>query len=618
MQELPIVNFSRVSRSSAASVGAMGKYRKTIGDFLNRDHKWAYQEIIAESIVVLWFALQIALKFGTRFFPEWQNTRLDPDYKTGLDSILAELGYPVDGCIWDEIVSSWIPTTADTVADSESTPDPAADDHRGRLGYVAVFITVCAAVLLSVSVGCSLLVNRNWRYSPWKKHCRWVNHIPFATWSHQLPTWVSFIERFLYLLVVLFIASVCALVWLVLRVLPVVLMGGTAAALAIKTCGLKAVFPCCVLLMNIFCIYCTGRIWGLWMKETYFSWISNKLRRMRGTALVKDSVAVEEAPLAAAEITSPPTTPKKTILGILFYRYWATLLKLSFLLCWCYAVIETIRPIEIFIPPSDSLRRSWDWWSLFVRAFYPNGTATGETYCITYQTGMMRVPQAMLSYWVDLDYPRWNTSHPALLSLYSSTYSPLTYEVLWRWIWILPWLSNLPTMFALVIYGLGHRSLDRACAYLRKNRAHEPSEFEAGHEEKPQETVDEGSIGATSPYTPCCAPDTAIPVKNPVDDSSEPDFCACPLYVGLIAIMAVMLRRTACFFCLPYPLVQLLVPEPLQLLALLLMVTVYGAWLGWKHLHEVIELRRETLAAASIPSTGAGEGWWSEPISLDI
>ncbi|XP_055349502.1 uncharacterized protein LOC129596290 [Paramacrobiotus metropolitanus] len=278
----------------------MGKYHQTVGDVLNRDHAWANQEIITEAVVLFWLALQIALKFGTRFFPEWQNTRLDPDYQTGLDKLLARLGHPVDGCMWDGIVSAWKPSRADTVTGNQSTLIPAADERRGRLGYVAVFVTVCATVLLSVSVGCSLLVNRNWRYPPGTQHVRWCKRSSIGTSLLQIPTLLRAAVTWVYMVVAFSSAFVCSLVWLVLWVLPVFLVAGAAAAVAMKIFGQDAVFPCCVLLVSTLSIHCTGRIWGLWMKDAYFTWIKN--RRMCGAALLKDSVAMS---LLAAETRSP-------------------------------------------------------------------------------------------------------------------------------------------------------------------------------------------------------------------------------------------------------------------------------------------------------------------------
>ncbi|XP_055349542.1 uncharacterized protein LOC129596327 [Paramacrobiotus metropolitanus] len=596
----------------------MGKYRKTFGYTLNRDHGWAYQEIIAEAMIVLWFALQIALKFGTRFFPEWQNTRLDPDYKTGLGSLLGNLGYKMNGCTWDGIVSAWLPPKADAVTDNESTAIPAANQLRGRLGYFAVIITICAAVLLSVSVGCSLFVNRDWRYRPWTQHLHWCGRHPILTWLRRLPTWLKCIGFGVYFVVVFIRTVICLLVWLVLWVLPVVLMGGATTAVAIETFGLEAVFPCCGLLVSILSIYCTGRMWGLWMEETYFSWINNKLRRMCGTALARDSVAMEKAPLATAEMKSRTTAQKKMILEKLFHRYCAALLfKLSFFLCWWCALMHNIGPLTDFLPASDG---SWDWWILYISNHKIKGNRTAGAYCIEYATGMMGVPRAVLSYWVDLDYPRWNTSHPALLSLFSTTYSPITYEVLRGWIWALSVLPIASVTVALVYWARGFRSLQQSCDDQNKDSTPEPGEIEAGRDEKPQETVVGDSTGTNNSDTSGCLADTAIPLENTLTGPSKPFLCSCPLDVGLIASIAVMVRRSACIFYLPYPLVQVLVAEPLQVWALLLLLTVYAAWLCWQRLWDLLALRKETASISScdvetaLPLTGC-ECWRLEAIS---
>ncbi|XP_055330573.1 uncharacterized protein LOC129582962 isoform X2 [Paramacrobiotus metropolitanus] len=48
----------------------------------------SYPEILTESVLALWFACEICLRFGLRVLPEWRTSRVDPDRRTDLDTLL--------------------------------------------------------------------------------------------------------------------------------------------------------------------------------------------------------------------------------------------------------------------------------------------------------------------------------------------------------------------------------------------------------------------------------------------------------------------------------------------------------------------------------------------------
>ncbi|XP_055349530.1 uncharacterized protein LOC129596316 [Paramacrobiotus metropolitanus] len=583
----------------------MVKYPKTIRPILSRDHLWVYQEIITEALVVLWFALQIAFKLGTRFFPEWRNTRVDPDAQTDFDDLLAKLGYPMSGCMWDDLVFTWMPLGLDTVGDSAVVPFPVDGEHRRRLGYVAVIAIVCTTAILTASVGCSLIVNRNWKYPKWTQHifrCQRISTL-FTGSLFELPTWFSSICLGVALGVGLLVFP---LAWLLLWALPVVLVSGAAAWLVIYTIGPATVFPCSVLCVCVLCIYCTGRIWGFWMNETYFGWINKKLRRMCGMTLVVDASIVQPVPLAAAEIKGQPMEKVKRALFqrvCLFPVKWATL---SLLLM---ASSKAVDPLESAMPSTDGWGHGWERWRQHFRNHINHSIA--ETYCTIYETGMAH-SHAMLSYWMDLGYPRWNTSHPGLLSLFTTSHSPLTDALLQKWIWVLPLMimvapipSSIIAMVNLCTLQLSGEDRDQSSVSIIDETPSDPNE-------KPQEASGIGTdcIRMTDMDAACSASATTVLVEDSPSNPGKHDGCSCSGFAGIIAGLAIAIRRGLSWYFLPLPLVQLVVPEALQVWALLLLLTVFGAWMSWKLLQEALKLWKEMRA----PTPSIGSQWWMSTI----
>ncbi|XP_055349551.1 uncharacterized protein LOC129596338 [Paramacrobiotus metropolitanus] len=220
--------------------------------------------------------------------------------------------------------------------------------------------------------------------------------------------------------------------------------------------------------------------------------------------------------------------------------------------------------------------------------------------CDQIETGL-EYSQAILSYWVDVGYTRWNTTQPALLSLLASTFSPHTDMFLRGWIELLSNIALAPLIYLLirVIRWVYKR-------YLRAGRVGDrtPVPTEADDQaEQPDETSGDGCIATADGDSQAGDNSTAITMDNTVDDSSHQLRCFCAPSVLVVALMVIMARQSLCWINLPYPLVQLFVPESLQLWALLLLLTIYSTWIIWKFAVDVRQIRQEQQML--IPPPGA-------------
>ncbi|XP_055349544.1 uncharacterized protein LOC129596328 [Paramacrobiotus metropolitanus] len=393
----------------------MGKYPKTVGSILDRDRVWAYQEIMAEALIVMWFSLHITLKFGTRFFPEWRNTRVDPEVQTDLDNLLARLGY----------ADVWHAGSGGCFSDRESSGDKA-------------------------------------------KH--------------------------------------------------------------------TALFPECS-------------------------------------------------------------------------RFYVLPIKFATSSIWLFAVLINTVPVKFALPSADSLGHAWKSWKRYYSAYA--GTGAGGTYCVNYRTGM-EYPQAILSHWMDLGYPQWRTRHPALLSLFSTDYSSLSSGFLREWIRSQFLLNAIPLIIIFSIMSIVLWPYMRCDAGEDHSSASTPGGSEAGSGAKLLEAVgsddDDFHLDLDGE---CFATFTVVPVENTSDGPGKHHDCACSWSAGIVAILVVLIKRFMCWIFLPYPLVQLLVPEPLQLLALMLLLTAYGAWIYWKLLHNILQFHKETYTGTPTNS----QPWWTDIMS---
>ncbi|XP_055335040.1 uncharacterized protein LOC129586068 [Paramacrobiotus metropolitanus] len=230
----------------------MGKPAKTFTVVLNRDLTWAYHEIITEALAVLWIGCHLSVKFGTRFFPDWELTRIDPDNYTGLDGLLwFLLRQNITGCVWDDLVSNWKPSSSQAV--TSTVAGSLLSAARANIGYIGAVATVVITVLLGVSIACSAWVNRHWRFP------RWTQHLPCC---HRITAFLGYSMtndpddsdgwnadpdtsrcRF-EILNVLFMASMSAVlgIWAVFCALPAVIVSALTVA-CIGHCIDDAMFP---------------------------------------------------------------------------------------------------------------------------------------------------------------------------------------------------------------------------------------------------------------------------------------------------------------------------------------------------------------------------------------
>ncbi|XP_055349533.1 uncharacterized protein LOC129596319 [Paramacrobiotus metropolitanus] len=268
---------------------------------------WAYQEILMEAIVVLWFAIQISFKFGLRVLPDWQTSRVDPSVHAGLDWLLDLIGIKMSGCAWDDIVAIWMETSALNAAGSHTTSIGLNSTHSpySLFAYAGAIATVCATALLGVSVAVCLLFNLHWKPPPNPKHdvipfwhgsLNYLSLLGYAKWlqPHASTCWPSIWRaQFMLVLLVMLMGWIVSigilLLWTVAYVLVVVSAMGVVAAVSIGVMGVQAVYPCCVFLTCFLALHCTGRIWGLWMDQTYSDWLCRKISlehisRLRGIA----------------------------------------------------------------------------------------------------------------------------------------------------------------------------------------------------------------------------------------------------------------------------------------------------------------------------------------------
>ncbi|XP_055350292.1 uncharacterized protein LOC129596912 [Paramacrobiotus metropolitanus] len=558
----------------------MGKFAKsTFHDVLNRDLNWAYHEIITEALCVLWIGCQLSLKFGTRFFPEWEITRIDPDRYTDLDRLLwLLLGQNITGCVWDDVVSPWKPTIPQTV-----TNTAASSTARANAGYFGTLAMIIATVLLGVSVICSAWVNRHWRIPRWTQHLRNCRRITtwfgYSTtckgedWDFQEDPNVAEWRKYV-LNTFLFYAGLSVFVgfWLVFCVLPVVIIAGWTISFIGRHCGEETVFPTTVVCFSLLAVHCTGRIWGLWMNRTYLMQMHEMIRNVTGIRLIFQPFASDESPEIVCKTEKPADHPSP----VKRIKWLTTFLLVAIPGFYCVV----IHCFELL--PALPVVKGWmDSFSVWIHSFWvfsssassQNGsTSVPEPYwtyvtctecCDNYATGMGQ-KTAMLSYYVDLHYPRWQTTYPALVALFDTVFSPVTERFYVVWMGIVGAVVGLPII--LLVMG-SSASMFYVFAESRVS--------EAKSNRKPKEINVDLEEGNEEP---------TIPERSAVQTSNKP-FCVCALWTDCERCIVVTISRVILWTLLPFPVLGLIVPEQFQLPALLLLMSLIEVGLccfAWK------------------------------------
>ncbi|XP_055345080.1 uncharacterized protein LOC129592948 [Paramacrobiotus metropolitanus] len=270
----------------------MANIKKAVCAFLNKRSAWVYQEMLMEAVIVLWFSSQIAMKMGSRFLPEWQDSRVNRNAVTDLDQLIHFFGYNVSGCLWDRIAAPWNnPRMSKLLDDCAISP---AMETEATFGYTGTFLTLAMTYIVAASIVCSAFINRHWSLPSTQQHFSCCKKISMffgfgvstddymAECFYCSASWI--IDSIFLWVSSLFLG----VLWLVIVVLPVVIMAGCVVTAIIVLCGEVAVFPCCITTSCVLSVHCTGRLWGFWMNETYLSYIIRTLRDTCGVQLLLD------------------------------------------------------------------------------------------------------------------------------------------------------------------------------------------------------------------------------------------------------------------------------------------------------------------------------------------
>ncbi|XP_055348592.1 uncharacterized protein LOC129595569 [Paramacrobiotus metropolitanus] len=170
---------------------------------------------------------------------------------------------------------------------------------------------------------------------------------------------------------------------------------------------------------------------------------------------------------------------------------------------------------------------------------------------------------AMLSYWMDLHYPRLSTSNPALLSLFSSSVLPMTEYVYTLRLGALLFLVVLPftcvglVQIVIVSKIFLHGLTNLLCAGLESNKAHQ-------NVHDTEDSNDSTSDGE---------PEDVPTVKKNAQSKVTKRFCICALWGECQGVIMLTLQRTYFSKYLPIAVVAFAFPENRQLPAVLLLLS---------------------------------------------
>ncbi|XP_055350341.1 uncharacterized protein LOC129596962 [Paramacrobiotus metropolitanus] len=593
------------------------KFGKAFTIVLNRGLSWAYHEILTEAMFVLWIGCHLSVKFGTRLFPAWGPTRIDPDKYTNLDQLLRLLlRQDMNSCVWDDLISPWKPSMSQAAITASVT-----STTRGNAGYIGAFATVFVSVLVFVSVVCSAWANRHWKIPRWTQHLRNCRRI--TTWfgynatydgedyeqNPDTPRW-----RFNVLTAFLTGAgmSVFVALWLVFCALPVVIVTGLIVAYIGRNCTEEALFPTTVVWFCALAVYCIGRIWGLWMNKTYFMQLHEIIRNTVGVRLMVQPFAANQS----QQVAHRTETPTSQLSNVKRSTWLSTFILVAFpaVLFLAYNCLHLLNSLPDFVGWMNSF-------TLFLSNSKQDGlisvpeTTGGPSTTFSYWTYVncteccdidgtgMSHSSAMLSYYVDLQYPRSHTDNPVIMELINTVVSPVTERFYVLWIGLVAGVYFLPALIlglaeaafvlGLCCYGLINllrsinqriRSPATGCrgSNIPYNRLVATNVF-GDTAQKPQETLNDSKRSGRNDREGN-KEETTAPVKS-TNQTRKLPFCVCALWVDLECCILVEFSRVMFWMFLPFPVLGLIVPEQFQLPALLLLMSVVevgiGYWL-WK------------------------------------
>ncbi|XP_055348727.1 uncharacterized protein LOC129595673 isoform X2 [Paramacrobiotus metropolitanus] len=221
-----------------------------------------------------------------------------------MDMAQSLLGYETDGCFWDLICSYWTELDIPVCRNESFVPLPPSHADSS-IGFIGVCTALSTTGILILSLVCFAFVNRYWL--PPRADNKHV------VWFHKfIPIWPALNKSSAVTgsvpnkppprgavvfcsLITAMMAGCAGFYFGKLVALTPVMLVATIARLLVNQYGESVALPCYIVFTTITSLYCTGRIWGMWMQMSYIGWIVDKLRKLGIRIIVDDPVNDESA-----------------------------------------------------------------------------------------------------------------------------------------------------------------------------------------------------------------------------------------------------------------------------------------------------------------------------------
>ncbi|XP_055349488.1 uncharacterized protein LOC129596278 [Paramacrobiotus metropolitanus] len=335
----------------------------------------------------------------------------------------------------------------------------------------------------------------------------------------------SYVMIFMYAMTSAFSFTIYYGIWILFSAVPVVLLAWMAVVLAIAVCGPSAVFPGCIFFAASLTAYCAGRIWGLWMNDTYYAQIRKGIRTLTAGRFSAKSLSMDPSPKKAFAGTGEiqKAGPWKNAccsfvafaLGCIgvYYNVWSL-----------YQLFPVVNQWQ-----SNTGSANWTYWHCV------NTTGTCSKHATGFEQGT-----AMLSYWVDLQTEELRSMHCSnseLLANFTPSFPSGTGWAFLGWCAGLSGASGIPftalqyaeayivTIILVVIGGLLVRDGVRICY----NKWHQRV---VNDESLDFDDSDKSSKPVTLPVD-LAAEETGTPDSSPLDHFPAPtqaEICTEPCY----------------------------------------------------------------------------------------
>ncbi|XP_055345085.1 uncharacterized protein LOC129592951 [Paramacrobiotus metropolitanus] len=463
----------------------MSKYRAIFQSFLKRDLSWAYQEIVAEASVVLWVTCQLCVTLATRILPSWRPTRSASWDATYFDGVLSFLGYGLDGCFWHRVAFHW--------------REPVEGTQNSRFssiffGHIGISLSLGITATFFLWFAGYLFANRHWRLPQYTSHhlplCHSLSRyfgqayndspyvinaeseseaggdpqntadavqIPISTASssalqadqrlaystiNDIPyRWRGALKIGFLGGVIMPLTCLSIFLWGTFLTIPLVWLAEFVTRIIVLYYGEAAIFPCCVFIITALSIYCWGRMWGLWMRESYLWALWNKIRLLCGwrpPALVLDA--------CPRQCEMNESNAKLVRIGEVWFGLFA----------YGAAVLFNVYPLYETFP------------QISIDAWKPVTVTFNCVVNLSLEFQMLTPKMAVLSHWVDESYllENWLENDTYATSFREPlVISPVTGIVLMYWsgtVTVLAVLAMIPPIVALVLLPCIMASADQA------------------------------------------------------------------------------------------------------------------------------------------------------------